>query len=137
MERVPIPVESAATFAGAPLRTQMLEEAMANAANYAVPDIDAPEVHIRRQVTTFAEACFSSPFLCLVCTAVLALATLLVLRPPFVLHFEHDARRPWRGSMRISWFALFLSVLCVVAIGAGLPIAFEMATRTTGLGLLW
>ena len=110
----------------------MLEEALANAASQTAAEANAPEVHLRRRVSLFAETCSASPALCLVCTSVLALAILVVVRPPFVLHFEHDARRPWKGTMRLSWFALFLAVICVVAISAGLPIVFELASRTTG-----
>ena len=137
MEPSLLPIDAtAAALVGLPLRTQMLEEALAKAVNHqASTEVDAPEVHIRRRVVTFADACFSSPTLCLLCTTVAALAMLLILRPPFVLHFEHDARRPWKGSMRLSWFAVFLTVLCVVGIGAGLPIAFDMVSRTAGLGL--
>jgi hypothetical protein len=129
---------TAAALVGAPLRTQLLEEALANAvARQGSPEAGAPEVHIRRHMVSFADACLASPALCLLCTAVAALSMLLVLRPPFVLHFEYDARRPWKGSMRLSWFAVFLAVLCVVAIGAGLPIVCDMAGRTAGLGFLW
>ena len=52
----------------------------------------------------------------------LALAILLVLRPPFVLSFHYDSRRPWRASTQMCWFALTLTALLVAAAAALLPL---------------
>jgi len=51
-----------------------------------------------------------------VAATMIALATLLILllvRPPFVLKFEQDQRRPWRGCTRISWSSVGVTVALV------------------------
>lgn len=44
------------------------------------------------------------------------LATLLIVRPAFVLKFEQDQKRPWRGCTRISWVSVGLTLLVVAVI---------------------
>ena len=51
--------------------------------------------------------------------ALVSFAALALLRPPFVMHFEYDQERPWRGSQRVSW----LSVVVVCSVVAGAPFA--------------
>ena len=128
MESFPTQAQTAA-----PLRTLMLQEALANAAALGEQALDIPEVQIRRSCLSLLSACGSSPPLCLLVLVVLALCTLLVLRPPFVLQFDHDARRPWKGSMRLSWLAVFFTIVCTIAIAAGVPVMLELASRTMAL----
>lgn len=40
---------------------------------------------------------------------------LLIVRPAFILKFEQDQKRPWRGCTRISWTSVAMS-LCAVAL---------------------
>ena len=126
---------------GGQLRTQMLEEAMASAAAHAAHAAhaaaasDVPQVHVYRKVVRVAGDLAASPVFCLACTVMLAVVTLLVLRPPFVLLFEHDARRPWKGSVRMSWFAVSFATLCTLAVAGCLPIMFEMASRRVVLAM--
>ena len=50
-----------------------------------------------------------------------ALAALLVVRPPFVMCVRSDERRPWRVSSAVSWPAVSLAVLAVSAAAVVLP----------------
>jgi len=59
----------------------------------------------------------SETSLLLLALAGATLATLLIVRPAFVLKFEQDQKRPWRGCTRISW----VSVLATLAIVTVLP----------------
>jgi len=61
--------------------------------------------------------------------ALAALALLLLLRPPFVLKFEQDQRRPWRGCTRLSWSSVAVAVALVAL--APLLLRFVMA-RSAG-----
>lgn len=51
------------------------------------------------------------------------LALLLIVRPPFVLKFTQDQKRPWRGCTHLSW----PSVLVTVALVAATPVALKFA----------
>jgi hypothetical protein len=51
--------------------------------------------------------------------AVCTLVALLLTRPPFVVRFEHDQKRPWRASQRVCW----LSVAVVTALATATPLA--------------
>ena len=42
-----------------------------------------------------------------------SLATLLIIRPAFVLKFEQDQRHPWRGCTRLSWVSVATTLLLV------------------------
>lgn len=42
-----------------------------------------------------------------------SLAMLLIIRPAFVLKFEQDQRRPWRGCTRLSWISVTTTLLLV------------------------
>ena len=46
-----------------------------------------------------------------------AFSLLLLLRPPFVMIFDIDELRPWRGTKRVSW----ISVAIVSSLAAGVP----------------
>ena len=109
--------------------TAMLRDALHQAALADCVQV-APETFARRAFTEFTEACLSSPALVLCSTAVAALAIVLVIRPPFVLLFEHDSRRPWRGKMQISWFSTLVAVLVTLVAAAAIPFTVEMASHT-------
>ena len=82
--------------------------------------------------THMKEQCYASPAVCLSITGILALAILLILRPPFVLTFERDARQPWRGVVRFSWFSMFVALLMTLTVASGLPLLVGLAaTRGT------
>jgi len=72
------------------------------------PEIQEPAV-IERVKQVCQKAVSETPFL-LVLLATAVLCTLLLVRPPFVLKFEQDQRRPWRGCTRISWFSVAVTV---------------------------
>jgi hypothetical protein len=62
------------------------------------------------------EAVLSSRAVTALTVAAIATLLLLVLRPPFALRFEHDSRRPWRGSAQVAW----RSVAVASALTAGI-----------------
>jgi hypothetical protein len=68
----------------------------------------------------------SEASLLLLTLASATLATLLIVRPAFVLKFEQDQKRPWRGCTRISW----VSVLATVLIVAALPFLLSFLGRS-------
>ena len=39
-------------------------------------------------------------------TALLSVLIILCLRPPFILRFDVDKRRPWQATTEISWLAV-------------------------------
>lgn len=62
------------------------------------------------------QACYkavSETPLLLISLAVASLCVLLLVRPAFVLKFEQDQRRPWRGCTRVSWCSVVVAVLLV------------------------
>ena len=59
-----------------------------------------------------------------------SLATLLIVRPAFVLKFEQDQKRPWRGCTRISWESVLTTLLIVPA----LPFLLNFLVRRGGGG---
>jgi hypothetical protein len=56
----------------------------------------------------------SSPAL-LCALAIGALVLLLLTRPPFVVCFEYDQRRPWKGTQRVSWISVVVVATVVTA----------------------
>jgi hypothetical protein len=100
------------------LHAQLLEQALSQAV---VTDTQ-PQTTWTLRATQYAQLCASTPALTLCATALLAVCLLLVIRPPFVLIFEQDARRPWRGSTRVSWFALAVAALVTALLAATLPV---------------
>jgi hypothetical protein len=46
---------------------------------------------------------------------------LLCLRPPFVLKFKVDRRRPWRAETEFSWLSVFAIALLVTACVVAVP----------------
>ena len=91
---------------------------------------EAGSLSFQKGARNYLSYCSSCPLLSLGTTAVLALAILLLVRPPFVLLFEHDKTRPWRGKVRVSWMAVFVVLLVTLLIATGLPLLVEMAART-------
>ena len=55
-------------------------------------------------------------FLTVMCASIL-----LLLRPPFVLHFELDERKPWKSHLRISWLSVASVTAIVVCLAAIIP----------------
>lgn len=106
--------------AGPQLRTRGLHDALAQAALVAEP----PQI---QRTVDFARVCTESRALVIGVTAALAVAILLITRPPFALRFEYDSRRPWKGTMRISWRAITITVLLVAAAAAGAPLLVRFA----------
>lgn len=107
-------------MAGTQLRTKSLQDAFLQAARVAEPAGIERTVHIAR-------ACAESRAVVTTATVLLALTILLITRPPFVLRFEHDARRPWKGVMRVSWLAVMFTVLIAAAAAVGLPLLAQFA----------
>jgi len=65
------------------------------------PEVQRPAVI--EQVKQACQKAVSETPLLIVLLATAVLCTLLIVRPPFVLKFEQDQRRPWRGCTTISW----------------------------------
>ena len=75
-----------------------------------------PQVHhqpVIQQVKLACQKAVSETPILISLLSATALITLLLIRPPFVLKFEQDQRRPWRGCTRISWFSIAITVLVV------------------------
>jgi len=111
---------------GTALHTQLLQSALAQAAS-ADAVADAPETRLRRGLNDCVRACLCSPPLALAVTGLLALSLLLVIRPPFILRFEHDARRPWKGAVSVSWFGVLVTLVLTLLVAAGLPLFLAAA----------
>jgi hypothetical protein len=98
-----------------PAHTQLLQDALQQAALTGTVE---PQLGL----WVYAQARLCSPALLLTATGLLAVCALLAVRPPFVLLFEYDARRPWRASSRLSWFSVLIAALVVLIAAAGLPV---------------
>jgi hypothetical protein len=101
------------------LRTQSMRTAMANA--LAISHVEAP-IHFSETLACRAQRIAESPVLCGITTLIGTLVICLVVRPPFLLHFKYDARRPWKGQMRMSWMAVVVCCLIAVLLSTGLPL---------------
>jgi len=77
----------------------------------AEPEVRQPAVI--EQVKQACQKAISETPLLIALLSSAVLCTLLVVRPPFVLKFEQDHRRPWRGCTRISWLSVAVTVLLV------------------------
>ena len=108
---------------------QQLQEAYLQLAAEHLPQPNpAPIASVN--VLHLSRRCSESQGVLLAATAVLALSVLLITRPPFVLTFERNARQPWRGVVRLSWFSLLVTVLLTLTVATGLPLL--AATLATG-----
>ena len=105
----------------ATLLQRTLDEAAASSA--------PPETRLRMGTTQCVRACSKSVPLTLVSVALLSVCILLIVRPPFVMLYDHDADRPWRGTLRVSWTAVFVAMLITTAASAALPLALNASTR--------
>jgi len=105
-----------------PTHTQQLRRALLEAT--AQPPTTAPR-DFRLEASTY----LNSPPLVLVCAGALAISLLLVLRPPFVLLFEYDAKHPRRGTMRLSWFSVCVTVLITLIAASSIPVLGDMARK--------
>lgn len=103
---------------------QQLQEAYLQLA--AAEHVPQPAPIASESLLSFGRRCCESQPVVLSATAVLALCVLLVMRPPFVLTFERDARQPWRGVVRLSWFSLLVAVLLTLTVATGLPLLAAM-----------
>ena len=81
------------------------------ASTEAEPEVRQPAV-IEQVKQACQKAVSETPVLMTLLSAAV-LCTLLLVRPPFVLKFEQDQRRPWRGCTRISWLSVAITVLLV------------------------
>jgi hypothetical protein len=50
-----------------------------------------------------------------------ALFVLLLVRPPFMLSFEYDKTRPWKGRSHVSWLSVMAVVTLAAAAAAAVP----------------
>jgi len=91
---------------GRDLKTQQFAQVLS-----AVPPSAPATVRCRLFVDSVAQ----SPALRALFVGLGALFILLLVRPPFVLSFEYDKTRPWKGRSYLSW----LSVSAVAALAAG------------------
>lgn len=107
------------------LLSALLQDSMAQAAAKESPSTANFQIGARTQAVW--SACNRSPVLSLFITALLVATILVIVRPPFVLTFSTDSRRPWRGSMNLCWFSVFVVVMVMLIAVAGLPIILQMA----------
>ena len=82
-------------------------------------------VPLRDRLADVVATLDDSPGLLSVTLALSCVALLLVVRPPFVLNFEHDLRRPWRGRASLCW----TSVCAVTALLVGGVAAVPLLAR--------
>lgn len=87
---------------------------------------EPPPAPLWRRVAVGCAAASHNRALTLLALAVASVLVLLLLRPPFVMAFEYDQRRPWRGGVQVSW----LSVICVTAMVVMVPVAVHLAWPT-------
>lgn len=92
-------------------------------ADVAIPEPEATPV--AQQLRRACRRVVSEGPVTILALALTALALLLLLRPAFVLKFEQDQRRPWRGCTRISWS----SVAVAVALVALMPLLLRFVMR--------
>lgn len=50
-----------------------------------------------------------------------SLFLLLLIRPPFVLSFEYDKTRPWKGRSCLSWVSMFAVATLAAAAAVIIP----------------
>jgi len=96
----------------ADLKTQQFETAMQVA--------DLPTAFPDR-ARAWAWTCCESSRLRAALAGSFAVVISLVLQPPFVLAFDYDARRPWRATVRISWYAVAMAAILLAAAAAWIP----------------
>ena len=90
------------------LRSEEFSRAIAG--GYAVPiDLTAPP-----PVAPLRDRLCGSPAATLIALGASSLCLLLLLRPPFILKFEYDQRRPWRGCSKVSWVSVIVVTLVVM-----------------------
>ena len=114
------------------LRTQLLTEAMERAVQAGPHEATASVIDNESIVASLRRcrnACLASALGVAALAALIALVILVTLRPPFVLRFEYDAHRPWKGTMRISGVAIVVSVLIVVLMVSGGPLVLSAVAR--------
>lgn len=107
-----------------------LEDRRENAFCQVLASVEAAEAQAQQPALmgTLKQACHkavSETPLLLVSLAAAALCVLLLVRPAFVLKFEQDQRRPWRGCTRVSWSSVVVAVLLVAT--APLLLRFVMS----------
>ena len=110
-----------------PAHTQLLRDALKEAADKSA-ETTAPETLVRRSLSACTLACVNSPIWTLVACALVAVVIILIMRPPFVMIFEHNFKQPWRSTLKFSWFSTCVTVLLVVAVAAGLPFIAQTAS---------
>ena len=92
------------------------EDRRGNAFCQVLASVDAAEAQQPAIVGSLKQACYKAasetPLLIISLTASV-LCVLLLVRPAFILKFEQDQRRPWRGCTRISWYSVFSTLMLV------------------------
>ena len=98
---------------GGDLKTQQFAQVLS-----AVPTANIPAgIQCRRFLVTTSK----NPALRALFVGIGSLFILLLVRPPFVLSFEYDKTRPWRGCSRLSWLSVVLVTTIMAAIAALVP----------------
>jgi len=85
---------------------------------------EQPKVSLWRRVATGCAAASQQRTLLILGLAVATVLLLILLRPPFVMAFEYDQRRPWRGGSHVSW----LSITCVTSVVILVPVVLHLIT---------
>jgi hypothetical protein len=99
------------------LRVQQFAAAMKNAELASVAD----QPGLGARARSWAGLCGASALARGGITFAAAVLILLVLRPPFALRFQHDARRPWKAYTAVSWTSVLLTAALAAAAAAWLP----------------
>jgi len=76
-------------------------------------EVEAVQAPVLQQFRAVCRRALSETPLTIAVLALATLAVLLVVRPPFVLRFEQDQRRPWRGTTSLSWSSVAVTVFLV------------------------
>ncbi len=103
-------MEAASSIGEARLRAEQFATAMQS---------EAPKMHWSQDLIVHHLS--ESPTLRAVAGSVVVVALLLIVRPPFILSFHFDSKRPWRASCRVSWIAVIFVTLIAAAAVAVAP----------------
>jgi hypothetical protein len=74
------------------------------------------------QCRRFLEIVSSSSLLRAAMVALSSAFLALLIRPPFIMSFEHDRTRPWKGRSYVSWLSVLMVILIMGAASFLVPL---------------
>jgi hypothetical protein len=102
-------------------RSKQLEQILASAA------VDDVALHTRCKSwiqTTVKDNVAVRAF----CIGVIGFIILMVLKPPFVMSFQYDERRPWKAVSSISWISVITTLAVLVLTAVVVPACVRSGT---------